>query len=115
MNYKELSSEDKIAAIVECRFWRGELALVEQYIEALKTNNMAVIEEFESFCDSPQHIVNNKSCHERAFSAFGFTGKTFNERGWLEDAAFMECETFYFGRVFVAFIADARKCAENAC
>ena len=36
--------------------------------------------------------------HKAYFLCFErFTGKTFNERGWLEDATFMDCETFYFG------------------
>jgi hypothetical protein len=63
-----------------------------------KQNNHAAIEEFESFGDDPRHIVENKVHFTRAFSAFGFTGVTFNEHGWPEREAFLDCETFTFGR-----------------
>lgn len=87
MNYKELCNEDKIAAVIEANFWRGELGIVERYIEALQTNNCAVIEEFESFGGYPRQMAENKTHFARAFSAFGFTGITFNEHGWPEREA----------------------------
>lgn len=97
MNYKELTNEDKIAATMEYNFWRGELGIVEQYLEALKTNDRVAIEEFETFGDDPRRIVENKAHFTRALSVFGFTGITFNEHGWPEREAFLECETVAFG------------------
>jgi hypothetical protein len=97
MSYKELCNEDKVAAIAECHFWRGELVLVEQYAEALKTNDRALIESFESFGDSPQRIIQNKNHFDRASSAFGFDLKSLLEHNWQEGMAFADCETFHFG------------------
>lgn len=97
MNYKELTNEDKIAAIREVNFWRGELGIVEQYLAALEMNDRTVIAEFECFGDDPRHIVENKAHFARAYSAFGFTVITFNEHGWPERETFLDCETFAFG------------------
>lgn len=100
MNYKELCTEDKIAAIMEeTRCWRndGLRAIAEQYIDALKTNNHAAIEEFESAGDTPRHIIENKAHFARAYSVFGFTDTILNEYGWAEHEAFLDCETFTFG------------------
>jgi hypothetical protein len=97
MNYKELSNENKIAAIMECNFRRSELAVIEQYIEALKTNDHAAIEEFESFGGSPYQMVQNHAHFVRASFAFGFTRTALNKHGWLKGEVFLDCETFYFG------------------
>lgn len=97
MNYKELCNEDKIAAVMECNFWRGELAVAERYIEALKTDNRAAIEEFESLGGYPRQMLENKAHFARAFSAFGFTGAIVNEYGWAAQETFLDCETFAFG------------------
>ena len=97
MKYKELSNEDKIATIEEYNFWKNERAVIEPYIVALKTNNSAVIADFEGFGDCLHHIVQNWHRFTRASTIYGFTLTTFNEYGWLEREAFMDCETFYFG------------------
>lgn len=97
MNYKGLCNTDKIAAITQCNFFRSELGIAEQYIEALKTDDGAIIGEFESFGSNPSQIVQNKAYFARALSVFGFTGITFNEHGWPESEAFLDCETFAFG------------------
>ena len=97
MNYKELCCEDKIAAILEYNFWRNELAAIEPYIEALKTNNRTVIEEFEAFGDGPRQIAQNMHHFTRASTVYGFTRIAFNEHGWLEREEFMDCESFDFG------------------
>jgi len=97
MNYKDLCNEDKVAAIAECRFWSGELAVIEQYVEALKTNDRALIENFEAFGDDPRQIARNKNHFDRASSAFGFDLKSFREHSRQEGMAFADCETFHFG------------------
>jgi hypothetical protein len=98
MNYKDLSNEDKIAAIMEERFERNEREHIDQYLEALKMNNRAEIEKFESLGDSPSQICTNQKHFARAFSAFGFTNCTINKYGWAEREEFLDCEIFSFGR-----------------
>jgi len=97
MNYKELSNEDKIATIAEYNFWKNERAAIEPYIVALKTNDSAVIEEFEALGDHPYQIALNRHQFTRASTVYGFTHISFNKHGWLEREAFMDCETFNFG------------------
>jgi hypothetical protein len=97
VNYKELSNENKIAAIAECNLWRRELDAIAPYIEALATGDSAVIEEFESFGNSPRQIAQNRYHFFLASTVYGFTNSAFNEHGWLANEAFMDCETFYFG------------------
>ncbi len=96
-NYKELPNEDKIAAVMEGRFMSDERAFAEQYLEALKANNYAVIEAFEALGDRPQQIVANKRHFDRAFAAFGFTDHKLTQYGWAEQEEFLDCETFSFG------------------
>ena len=97
MNYRESCNEDKIAAIIECNLRGNELAAIEQYLAALETNDTALIAEFEAFGDRPHKIAQNRHQFERASAVYGFTRATFNEYGWLEREAFMDCETFSFG------------------
>ena len=78
MNYKEFSNEDKIATIGEYNFWKNERAVIEPYIVALKTNNSAVITDFEAFGDCLHHIVQNWHHFTRASIVYGFTLTTFN-------------------------------------
>jgi len=96
MNYKELSNEDKIATIEGHNFWKNERAVIEPYIVALKANDSTVIAEFEAFGDHPYQIVLNRRHLTRA-AVYGFSNATFNQYGWLEREAFMDCETFDFG------------------
>jgi hypothetical protein len=96
VKYKDMSNEDKIAAIMDWNCWHGEGQVVEQYLEALRTNNRPLIAELESFGASPRHIAMNRVHYDRAVFAFGFTGKVFNEHGWLKRETFAECETLHF-------------------
>jgi len=97
MNYKELCNEDKIAAIEESNLRNRELAIIDQYIVALKTNDSTVIEKIEAFGDHLYQIALNRHQFTRASAVYGFTLTTFNAYGWLEREEFMDCETFYFG------------------
>jgi len=97
MNYRELSNGDKIADIAECKFWNSELAVIEQYITALKTNDSAAIAKFEAFGNHPRQIAQNWQQFTRASAVYGFTSATFNQYGWLEREEFTDCETSHFG------------------
>ena len=98
MNFKEMDNESKIAAVVEGgRYGRAEILLAQEYINALHSNDKAIIEEYETFGDSPRRIIQNKMAYEQALSVYGFTGKKFDEHGWLADRAFADCESFHFG------------------
>ncbi len=97
MEYKTLSNEEKVAALTDVNFWRGEHEIVERYIKALQTDDRDAIEAFESFGDAPRQMAENKAHFARAHAAFGFTGAAFNEHGWAEQESFLDCETFSFG------------------
>jgi hypothetical protein len=97
MNFKEMNNADKIAAVMDGRYWAAESIVAQEYINALHSNNSAIIEEYETFGDCPHSIVKNKMTYERALAVYGFTEKTFSEYGWLETGTFEDCETFRFG------------------
>jgi hypothetical protein len=72
------------------------MSLAEEYMVALHDGNQAVIDDYESFGDTPRQIIENKAHYGQALSVYGFTGKAFNEHGWLSRYAFPDCETFAF-------------------
>lgn len=96
MNYKELPNAEKLAEIADCNFFDDEIALAEEYAFAVADGNMPVIEDYESYGDSPRQLIMNKKRYARAVSVFGFTEKRFNEHGWLADGVFMDCEEIFF-------------------
>lgn len=95
MEYKELSAYEKLQQIQDVNFCRVERHNVAIYLNALRRNNRAIIEEYESFGDTPRQLLMNKREYERHL-LFGFSKKEFNEYGWLEKPDFLEREEIQF-------------------
>lgn len=95
MGYKELTAYEKLKEIQEVNFCRAERHQVAIYLNALRKNDRAIIEEYESFGDTPTQIIMNKRNYDRHL-LFGFTKKEFNEYGWLENPDFKEREHIEF-------------------
>lgn len=95
MGYKKLSAYEKLKEIQEVNFCRAESHCVAVYLNALRKNDRAIIDEYESFGDTPRQIIMNKRDYERHLQ-FGFTKKAFNEYGWLEKPDFQEWERIEF-------------------
>ncbi|GHU91187.1 hypothetical protein FACS1894155_10550 [Bacteroidia bacterium] len=95
MEYKELSAYEKLKEIQEVNFCRVERHNVAVYLNALRRNDRAIIEEYESFGDTPRKLLMNKREYERHL-LFGFTKKAFNQYGWLERPDFGEREEIKF-------------------
>lgn len=95
MEYKELSAYEKLKKIQDINFCRVERHNVAVYLNASRRNDRAIIEEYESFGDTPRQLLMNKREYERHL-LFGFTKKEFNEYGWLERPDFLEREEIQF-------------------
>ena len=95
MEYKELSAYEKLKQIQEVNFCRAERHSVAVYLKALRHNDRAIIEEYESFGDSPRQLFMNQREYEKHL-LFGFTKKEFDEYGWLERPDFLEQERIEF-------------------
>lgn len=95
MEYKDLSAYEKLQKIQDINFCRVERHNVAVYLNALRRNDRTIIEEYESFGDSPRQLLMNKREYERHL-LFGFTKKEFNEYGWLEKPKFLEQERIEF-------------------
>ena len=95
MEYKDLSAYEKLQKIQDINFCRIERHNVAVYLNALRRNDRAIIEEYESFGDTPRQLLMNKREYERHL-LFGFTKKEFNEYGWLERPDFLEREEIQF-------------------
>jgi hypothetical protein len=95
MKYKALSAYEKLQQIQEVNFCRAERHHAAVYLNALRKNDRAIIEEYESFGDTPQQIIMNKRDYDRHL-LFGFTKKAFNEYGWLAKPHFQERERIEF-------------------
>jgi len=95
MGYKELSAYEKLEQIQDINFCRAERHNVAVYLNALRRNDRAIIDEYESFGDTPRQLLMNKREYERHL-LFGFTKKEFNEYGWLERPDFLEREEIQF-------------------
>lgn len=95
MEYKELSAYEKLKEIQDINFCRVERHNVAVYLNALRRNDRAIIEEYESFGDTPRQLLMNKREYERHL-LFGFTKKEFNEYGWLANPDFLEREEIKF-------------------
>jgi hypothetical protein len=59
-------------------------------------DNQTVIDDYESFGDTPRQIIENKAHYERGLAVYGVTEKRFDEHGWLARYAFTDCETVAF-------------------
>ncbi|MDH6310267.1 hypothetical protein M2451_003143 [Dysgonomonas sp. PFB1-18] len=95
MKYKDLSAYEKLQKIQDINFCRVERHNVAVYLNALRHNDRAIIEEYESFGDTPRQLLMNKREYEKHL-LFGFTKKGFNEYGWLERPDFLEREEIQF-------------------
>ena len=65
------------------------------YLIALRRNDRKTIDKYERFGDNPRHIIMNRRAYDRG-QLFGFTAKTLNEHGWLENAKFTNVEQIEF-------------------
>ncbi|NCD10158.1 MAG: hypothetical protein EOL98_12195 [Negativicutes bacterium] len=95
MEYKELSIYEKLEQIQDVNYCRAERHEVAVYLNALRRNDRAIIEEYESFGDSPRQLIMNKRDYDKHL-LFGFTKKEFNQYGWLERPDFLEREEIKF-------------------
>jgi hypothetical protein len=95
MEYKSLSAYEKLQQIQDINFCRAERHNVAVYLNALRRNDRQVIDEYESFGDSPRQLLMNKREYERQL-LFGFNKIAFNEYGWLANPAFLEREEIAF-------------------
>lgn len=95
MKYNILSKYEKQALIHEVGFWREERHYAAEYLNALRTNNVEVIEQYEAFGNDPRHIVMNRREYDKRL-LFGFTSKELDENGWLKSPEFLEYERIEF-------------------
>jgi hypothetical protein len=95
MKYRELSAYEKLQQIRDVHFCRVERHNVAVYLNALRRNDRAIIEEYERFGNAPRQLFMNKRAYERQL-LFGFTKKEFNQYGWLENPVFLACEEIQF-------------------
>lgn len=95
MEYNQLSNTEKIACVREVNFCRTERHDAAVYLNALRTDNRAVIEEYESFGDRPHQFFLNKRTYDAGLR-FGFTDRRYDEYGWLRNADFTEQERIEF-------------------
>ena len=95
MEYKSLSTYEKLKQIQEINFCRAERHNVAVYLNALRRNDRDMVKEYESFGDTPRQLLMNKREYERHL-LFGFTEIAFNEYGWLASPEFLEREEIQF-------------------
>ena len=93
--YKKLSTSEKIEQVRQYHPYREERQYVANYLKALRQNNQQLIEEYESFGNSPRQIIMNRRAYDRG-QLFGFTRKTLDQYGWLENAGFTSVEWIEF-------------------
>lgn len=95
MDYKYLSASEKIEQLLAYRACKEERQYVALYLSALRDNDLQTVEDFESFGNSTRHIIMNRRAYDRG-QLFGFTQKTMNEYGWLDNARFRNVERIEF-------------------
>lgn len=95
MEYRDLQINEKIGQIRQYRPSRDERWYMATYLKALRQNNGQLIEEYESFGDSPRHIIMNRREYDKG-KLFGFTEKIFSSYGWLQNSTFTEREEIRF-------------------
>jgi len=59
MEYKALSAYEKLKLIQKINFCRVERHNVVVYLNALRRNDRDIIEEYESFGDTPRQLLMN--------------------------------------------------------
>jgi hypothetical protein len=95
MDYKKLSVSEKIEQVRQYRPYKEERRYMAIYLIALRRNDRKTIDKYERFGDNPRHIIMNRRAYDRG-QLFGFTAKTLNEHGWLENAKFTNVEQIEF-------------------
>lgn len=95
MEYRNLQLGEKIEKIRQYRPYREERLYVAIYLKALRQNHQQLIEEYESFGDSPRQIIMNHREYDRGM-LFGFVDKHFSSYGWLQNSSFTEREEIKF-------------------
>lgn len=95
MDYKNLSVSEKIEQVRQYRPYKEERRYMAVYLTALRRNDRKTVDEYESFGDDPRHIMMNRRAYYRG-QLFGFTAKTMNKHGWLENAEFTNVERIEF-------------------
>lgn len=95
MDYKKLSASEKIEQVRQYRPYKEERQYMAVYLTALRRNDRQTVDEYESFGGDPRHIMMNRRAYDRG-QLFGFTDKTLNEHGWLENAEFTNVERIEF-------------------
>lgn len=95
MDYRNLSIAEKIAQVQEYRPYGAEKKHQAAYLAALQSGDMQTVADYETFGDSPRQIIMNLNSYRQA-QTFGFTGREFNEYGWLANARFTNVEHIEF-------------------
>ena len=95
MEYRNLQVTEKIEQVRQ--YWpsRDERWYMATYLKALRQNNRQLIDEYESFGDSPRQIIMNCRAYDRG-QLFGFTEKHFSPYGWFLNSIFTEREEIRF-------------------
>lgn len=78
----QMSSEEKLQALLDFQPCRHERQYVLRYILALRHDDAEQTAWFESFGQSVHCIMLNVSTYERG-KLFGYTDKRFDEYGWI--------------------------------
>ena len=95
MDYRNLSTSEKIEQVRQYHPYREERPYMAAYLIALRRNDRQMIDEYESFGDDPRQIIMNRRAYDRQ-QIFGFTGKAMNEYGWLATPEFQNVERIEF-------------------
>jgi hypothetical protein len=96
MEYRNLQIDEKIEQVRQYRPSREERPYMATYLKALRQDeNQQLINEYESFGDSPRQIIMNRREYDRG-KLFGFTAKHFSPNGWLQNSTFTEREEIKF-------------------
>lgn len=95
MEYRDLQISEKIERVRQYQPYREERQYVAIYLKALRQDNRQVTEEYESFGNTPRHIIMNLREYDKGM-LFGFTEKHFSPYGWLQNNTFTELEEIRF-------------------
>ena len=95
MDYRNLSIAEKIERVQEYRAYGAEKKHQAAYLNALQASDTQQIAEYEAFGDTPRQIIMNLNSYQQA-QTFEFTGREFNEYGWLANAHFTNVEHIEF-------------------
>ena len=95
MKYRNLTIQKKVEQVHEYGAWREEQPYKDAYLTALRDNDIATIDEYESFGDDPRHIIMNRREYDRML-LFGYDDKALDKNGWLVRPEFYDVEEIEF-------------------